>query len=152
MSDDLSAVESFASNLVAALEPSARKRLAADLARQLRDSQSKRIAKQLNPDGSSFEPRKPQLRHRKGKLRRNMFARIRMAKFLRTAATPDAAIVSFTREVERIARVHQFGLRDRVNRKTGLEATYPARRLLGLSADDEALIADVVGAHLAERL
>ncbi len=57
MSNPLS-LESFAADLIAGLEPSARKELAQEIARQLRVSQQKRIAAQLNPDGSGFAPRK----------------------------------------------------------------------------------------------
>lgn len=145
-------LEAFAADLIAGLEPAARKALAADIARQLRPSQQKRIAAQLNPDGTPFEPRKPQLRHQVGKLRRTMFAKLRTARYLKASSTSDAALVGFTADVSRIARVHQEGLRDRVNRKTGLEADYPARRLLGFSDADETLIRDLVTAHLADRL
>lgn len=151
-SSDLAALDSFASGLVSALEPAARKQLAREIAKILRGSQQKRIAAQLNPDGSAFEPRKPQLRKKKGQLRRSMFAKLRTARFLKADSSPDAAIVSFTRDVERIARTHQLGLRDRVNRQTGKMADYPARRLLGLTDADEAAIAEAVTAHLATRL
>lgn len=147
----LPAIESFAADLIAGLEPSARKELAQEIARQLRASQQRRIADQLNPDGGAFAPRKPQLRHKKGKVRRQMFTKLRTAKYLKAKGTGDAAIVGFTAEVSRIARPHQLGLRDRVN-KRGVEADYPARQLLGLSADDEGLIRDLVTAHLAARL
>lgn len=145
-------LESFAADLIASLEPAARKALAQDLARQLRTRQQKRIADQQNPDGSAFAPRKPQLRHRKGKIRRTMFAKLRTAKYLKAQGSADAAVVTFANEVQRIARAHHLGLRDKVNRKTGLEADYPARRLLGITEADEALIREVVTAHLAVRL
>lgn len=148
---DLAPLDSFASSLVAALEAPARRALARQIAAALRTSQAKRIAAQQNPDGSAFEPRKPQKRQRKGALRRAMFAKLRTAKYLKADASPDAAIVRFAQEVERIANVHQHGLRDRVN-KRGLQADYPARRLLGFTPAEEALIADAVTAHLAERL
>ncbi len=152
MSDrDLSS-DSFAAELVAALDPSARQALAKELAKTLRTSQQKRIAAQQNPDGSGFVPRKPQLRHRVKKLRKTMFAKLRTTKYLKATGTPEAAVVSFTREVERIARVHQLGLRDLVNRKKGIEATYPARQLLGLTDDEETVIREVVTSHLASRL
>nr|WP_239168394.1 phage virion morphogenesis protein [Chromobacterium violaceum] len=48
--------------LLQKMEPAARRGLARDIARQLRQSQQKRIAAQQNPDGSAFTPRKPQLR------------------------------------------------------------------------------------------
>ena len=149
---NLPSVESFAAELIAGLQPAARKALAQDIARQLRASQQKRIAAQLNPDGTGFAPCKPQLRHQKGKIKRDMFAKLRTAKYIKAGSNANEAIVSFTADVSRIARVHQFGLRDRVSKKTGLEADYPARQLLGLSPDDEALIRDLVTAHLADRL
>ncbi|MBI2306095.1 MAG: phage virion morphogenesis protein [Rhodocyclales bacterium] len=149
----LDPVESFAAGLIAALEPGARRQLAREIAHLLRGSQQRRIAAQQNPDGSAYEPRKPQLRLRnqKGKVRRTMFSKLRTARFMKASATPTAAVVGFAAEVERIARVHQFGLRDRVNRR-GLEADYPARRLLGITEADEAAIRDLIVPHLANRL
>ena len=138
--------------LIAALEPAARRVMAREIARQLRQSQSRRIADQLNPDGSAFAPRKPQLRHRKKSLRAGMFRRLRTTTYLKASGSADQAVVSFSREVERIARVHQFGLRDKVNRKTGLTASYPARQLLGFSAADEAGISTLISMHLARAL
>lgn len=148
---NLPALEAFAADLLARLEPAARQELARRIARDLRASQQKRIAAQLNPDGSGFAPRKPQLRQKKGGLRRQMFAKLRTAKHLKAKGTADAAVVSFTTEVSRIARVHQFGLRDTVNRKTGLETDYPERQLLGISEADEALIRDLAVEYLAGR-
>lgn len=150
--NDFGRVESFAADLIASLEPAERKALAADLARQLRVPQQKRIAAQQNPDGTPFAPRKSQLRHQKGKIRRQMFAKLRTAKYLKAQGSADAAVVSFTSDVQRIARTHHLGLRDKVNRKTGLEADYPARRLLGIAEAEETLIREVVTAHLARRL
>lgn len=146
---DIDALDAYAADLIANLQPAQRQALAADIARQLRPSQQKRIAAQQNPDGSAYAPRKQQIRHRKGRIKRQMFAKLRTARFLKAKGTPDEAIVAFTAEVSRIARVHQLGLRDRVNRKTGLEADYPARELLGFSAADIDLIRDISVAHLA---
>lgn len=148
---DLDALESFAADLIASLEPAARQELAKRIATALRTSNQRRIADQVSPDGTPFAPRKPQIRHRKGRIKRQMFAKLRTARFLKAKGTPNEAIVAFTAEVSRIARVHHLGLRDRVNRR-GLEADYPARPLLGIPPDDEALIAELCTAHLADRL
>lgn len=149
---DIDALESFAADLLASLQPAARQELARRIASTLRTRNQKRIAAQQNPDGTAYAPRKPQLRHKIGRIKRQMFSKLRTAKYLKAKGTPGEAIVSFTAEVSRIARVHQFGLRDKVNKKTGLEADYPARQLLGIPPDDEALIAEMVTAHLADRL
>lgn len=148
---DLAPLEAFAANLIAGLEPTARRELARSIATTLRTRNQKRIAAQVNPDGSAFEPRKPQLRHKTGRIKRQMFSRLRLAKYLKASSTPNEAIVSFSETVARIAKVHHFGLRDKVNRR-GLEVDYPARQLLGIPPDDEALIAELVTAHLADRL
>lgn len=149
---ELSPIEAFAADLIAGLEPSARKELARQIAGKLRTSQQKRISAQQNPDGSGFASRKPQLRGKKGKIKRDMFAKLRTAKYLKATGTAEAAIITFTNDVQRIARVHQLGLRDKVSRKTNAEALYPARQLLGLTADDEALVMELCTDHLARRL
>ena len=60
--------------------------------------------------------------------------------FRKTSATPEGAEVGFSGAAARIARVHQFGLRDKVN-SSGAMATYPRRELLGLSKADRMAIA-----------
>ncbi|HGU6577690.1 TPA: phage virion morphogenesis protein [Klebsiella pneumoniae] len=69
-----------------------------------------------------------------------MFRRLRTARFLKTSATPEGVEVGFSGVAARIARVHQFGLRDKVN-SSGAMATYPRRELLGLSKADRMAIA-----------
>ena len=43
-----------------------------------------------------------------------------MAKSMRIEASPNMAVVTFRDEVKRVAAVHHFGLRDRVNARAGL--------------------------------
>lgn len=69
-----------------------------------------------------------------------MFRRLRTAQFLKARATSDGTTVGFTGAAARIARVHQYGLRDRVNDR-GAIASYPRRELLGLSKSDRMAIA-----------
>lgn len=69
-----------------------------------------------------------------------MFRRLRTARFLKTSATPDGVEVGFSGVAARIARVHQLGLRDKVN-DSGAMVTYPRRELLGLSKADRMAIA-----------
>lgn len=72
--------------------------------------------------------------------REQMFRRLRTARFLKASATPDGAEVGFSGVAARIARVHQFGLRDKIN-NSGAMATYPRRELLGMSKADRMAIA-----------
>ena len=145
---NLHELDAYLVGLLAKLEAPQRRALARAIAVELRRRQSARIAAQRNPDGTAYEPRKPQLRHKCGGIRRSMFTRLRMAKYMRIEASPHAAVISFSDKVRRIASVHHFGLRDRVNRN-GLTAQYAARELLGLPAADVGSIADIVLAHVA---
>lgn len=149
--NDISALEAFAADLIAALDPGARRQLATDVAKTLRQRQSQRIAAQQNPDGTPYEPRKPQMRRKQGRIRRTMFAKLRTARYLKAASTPEEAVVRFADNVARIAAVHQGGLRDYVNRRTGLEIDYPKRELLGFSDADIDLVREIILEHIAGR-
>ncbi|OIT10923.1 phage virion morphogenesis protein [Ralstonia solanacearum] len=136
-------MEAWLAGMLTKLDAPARRTLARAVAVELRRRQAARIAEQRNPDCSPYVPRKPQLRHRAGRIRRAMFMRLRLARYIRTEADANSAVVTFAGSAQRIATVHQFGLRDRVN-KAGLTAQYPARELLGISDSDIAAIADLV--------
>lgn len=125
--DDLQRVDDWLAALLANLEPAARNRMMRQLAQELRRSQQQNIRLQRNPDGTTFEPRRVTARSKR-RIKRQMFAKLRTTKYLKTAATADSASVQFDGKVQRIARVHHYGLRDRV-RRNGPEARYPARRL-----------------------
>ncbi|HDS6504662.1 TPA: phage virion morphogenesis protein [Enterobacter asburiae] len=132
--DDLQRVDDWLAALLANLEPAARNRMMRQLAQELRRSQQQNIRLQRNPDGTTFEPRRVTARSKKGRIKRQMFAKLRTTKYLKTAATADSACVQFAGQVQRIARVHHYGLRDRVSRK-GPEVRYAERRLLGLNSE-----------------
>lgn len=145
----LDSLESELSGLLSILDGASRRALAREIAQRLRSSQQQRIAAQQNPDGTPYSPRKPQLRGKKGRLRRTMFSKLRTARFLKMSASADAAVVEFTGRVERIARVHQLGLADRV-RPGGPTTTYPARELLGLSDADMQMVEEAVLSRLSQ--
>ncbi|EOW0023559.1 TPA: phage virion morphogenesis protein [Enterobacter cloacae] len=145
--DDLQRVDDWLAALLANLEPAARNRMMRQLAQELRRSQQQNIRLQRNPDGTTFEPRRVTARSKKGRIKRQMFAKLRTTKYLKTAATADSASVQFDGKVQRIARVHHYGLRDRV-RRNGPEVRYPARHLLGKNE----LVNKIVKSNLLEWL
>lgn len=147
--DDLQRVDDWLAALLANLEPAARNRMMRQLAQELRRSQQQNIRLQRNPDGTNFEPRRVTARSKKGRIKRQMFAKLRTTKYLKTAATADSASVQFDGKVQRIARVHHYGLRDRV-RRNGPEARYPARRLLGVNDEVETITSDTLLRWLSE--
>ncbi len=71
--------------LIANLSLQARRQLGRKIGQALRKRQSNRIARQQNPDGSAFEPRKPRKEFRKkGRIKRKaMFAKLRTARHLK---------------------------------------------------------------------
>lgn len=127
---DLQRVDYWLAALLANLEPAARQRMMQELAQELRRRQQQNIRLQRNPDGSGYEPRRVTARSKKGRIKRQMFAKLRTTKYLKSAASADSASVHFDDSVQRIARVHHYGLRDRVSRK-GPSALYSMRKLLG---------------------
>lgn len=129
--DELQRVDDWLTALLANLEPAARQRMMRELAHDLRRNQQNNIRLQRNPDGSGYEPRKVTARTKKGRIKRQMFSKLRTTKYLKTAASADSASVQFDRQVQRIARVHHYGLRDRVSRK-GPQVRYAKRQLLGI--------------------
>jgi len=134
--DNLHKVDDWLAALLANLEPAARKRMMHELAQELRRNQQNNIRLQRNPDGTAYEPRRVTARTKKGRIKRQMFTKLRTAKYLKTAASADSASVQFAGQVQRIARVHHYGLRDRVSRK-GPEIRYSQRRLLGVNDEME---------------
>lgn len=146
--NNLEDLTAWASAFLHKLDASERRTLLRAVAGELRRRQAIRIAEQRNPDGSAYEPRKPRLRQRTGRVRRAMFMRLRTSRFMKVQSAPDSAVVTFIGNAERIAAVHQFGLRDRVN-KGGLEVQYAKRELLGFADADVARLTDMVLSHIA---
>ena len=146
---ELQEVDAWLDALLTGLEPAARKRMMRELAQQLRRSQQKNIRMQRNPDGTAYEPRRVTARTKQGRIRRQMFAKLRTTKYLKAIASQDAARVEFESRVQRIARVHHYGLRDRVSRK-GLVIRYAERQLLGINSEVKALIMDVLQEWLSK--
>jgi len=130
--------------LISSLSAPARKEMARSIGRKLRASQQQNIKCQQAPDGTPFKPRKTQpLRSKKGRIKREMFAKLRTAKYMKTQASPNEAVIEFAGNVQRMARVHHYGLRDRASRK-GKEVQYEARPLFGLNDDDINMIEQVI--------
>lgn len=137
---ELKLVNDRLSALINSLSPSARKEMARNIAKKLRASQQQNIRRQQAPDGTPFKPRKTQpVRGKKGRVKREMFAKLRTAKYMKAQGLSDEAVIEFTGRVQRMARVHHYGLRDRPSRKDK-EVQYESRPLLGLSQTDYKLI------------
>ncbi|MEN4849138.1 phage virion morphogenesis protein [Pantoea agglomerans] len=130
--------------LISSLSAPARKEMARTIAKKLRASQQQNIKRQQAPDGTPFKARKTQpVRSKKGRIKREMFAKLRTAKYMKAQASPNEAVIEFAGNVQRMARVHHYGLRDRPSRK-GKEVKYEARPLLGIKNIDIELIENLI--------
>lgn len=133
--------------LINNLSPQARRQLARNIGQALRKSQSQRIARQQNPDGTAFEPRKPRkdFGKKKGRIKRKaMFAKLRTAKHLKVRSNANEVSVGFSGSSATIASVHQYGLTGTVDRTKNIKAQYAQRELLGFTENDLSIINDLV--------
>ena len=143
MADDLTAIEPWLDGIMARLEPSERLKVARRIGQMLRRRNAERIRANVQPDGSAMEPRKVtrdkrgRIRGRKGK----MFPKTGLAKNIQVRADADEVEVSFKQSVAGAAKVHHYGLIDRVSRNAGSpRVRYPIRRLLGINDEDRDMI------------
>lgn len=149
MADDLAQLEPFLAAYLNRLGPAQRRRLARKVGEALRRENARRIAANVQPDGSAMEPRKkrPRMKDARGRIRRTakMFPKIRLARSMKIRASADDVAVGFEGTVAQTARAHQFGLVDFVGKTRDgrvIRTRYPERRLLGFGPDDLDTIMD----------
>lgn len=152
MADDLKALEQWASVLLAQLDPANRRKVSLKVAQDLRRSQQQRIKAQLTPEGLQYTPRKPRkdLLKKKDRIKKQksaMFAKLRTNANLKVKTDGNEISVGFFGRVARIARVHQFGLRDQVE-KDGPVVKYAERSLLGVTMTDRETIQTSLCKHM----
>ncbi|EAW1261762.1 phage virion morphogenesis protein [Salmonella enterica] len=145
--DETLTIDTAIGAMLANMSPSSRSHVMHVLARELRKRQQKRIARQMNPDGTPFAPRKRPI-NRDGSPRGKMFRRERLARNLPVKASDSEASVAFRGPNTHTEQVHQFGLVDHVGRYH-TAVRYPARRLLGFTDEDIHWIEELILNHIA---
>lgn len=136
--------------LIASLSPAARRRMTAEIAKQLRASQQQRIKRQQAPDGTPYAARKRQpVKGKKGRVKREMFTKLRTNRYMKAKGTNDAAVVEFVGRVQRLARVHQEGLKDRPNRCSE-DVQYEKRSLLGFTLKNQNVIEGMIASFITK--
>ena len=133
--------------LINNLSPQARRQLARNIGQALRKNQQARIARQENPDGTAFEPRKPrkEFGKKKGRIKRKaMFAKLRTARYFKIQSNANEVSVGFNGSSAMIAKVHQYGLMSSPSKTKDLKVRYAQRELLGFSQSDLDIIEDLV--------
>ena len=138
--------------LINNLSPQARRQLARNIGQALRKNQQARIARQENPDGTAFEPRKPrkEFGKKKGRIKRKaMFAKLRTARYFKIQSNANEVSVGFNGSSAMIAKVHQYGLMSSPSKTKDYKVRYAQRELLGFSQSDLDVIEDLVLAQLS---
>nr|DAM75359.1 MAG TPA: virion morphogenesis protein [Caudoviricetes sp.] len=133
--------------LINNLSSQARRQLARNIGQALRKNQQARIARQENPDGTAFEPRKPrkEFGKKKGRIKRKaMFAKLRTAKHLKIKSNANEVSIGFTSSSAAIAKIHQYGLMSSPSKTKDFKVRYAQRELLGFSQSDLDIIEDLV--------
>ncbi|HHQ6589225.1 phage virion morphogenesis protein [Serratia fonticola] len=134
--------------LIASLSPASRRKMATEIAKQLRKGQQQRIKRQQAPDGTPYASRKRQpVLGKQGRVKRAMFAKLRTNRYMKAKGSNDDAVVEFVGRVQRMARVHQEGLRDRP-RRYSKDVRYKARPLLGFNMQENQRIESILTAYL----
>ena len=140
-------VQAKLSALINNLSPQARRQLARNIGQALRKNQQARIARQENPDGTAFEPRKPrkEFGKKKGRIKRKaMFAKLRTARYFKIQSNANEVSVGFNGSSAMIAKVHQYGLMSSPSKTKDFKVRYAQRELLGFRQSDLDIIEDLV--------
>lgn len=150
---DFEPIEQLCRDLLLRTAAPERARLMRSIGREIRKSQSDRIAAQRDPEGAAFAPRrpKPDRGGKKGRLRRaKMFRKLRMANSLKGGGNADEAWVGFGGRAARIAGIHQEGLED-APAPGQPRVRYARRVLLGLTEAERQRILNLILARLIAR-
>ncbi|WP_260925445.1 phage virion morphogenesis protein [Novosphingobium sp. 9] len=155
MADDFDAFGAWFGRILQGLDPAHRRRAALKLGQALRRSNLKRVADNVQPDGSPMEPRKPRL-DRRGRLARRhtgkMFKGLRRLKNWKIDADETGVeIRPANGSVDRVAAVSQYGemaLVGRLRNGSPIRYRYPVREILGFSTEDERLAMEIAEAMI----
>ena len=147
--EDLTRFEEWFEQIRKGLSPHERRRIGHKLGQGLRRSNMKRIAANVEPDGTPMEPRKSR-RDRRGRLRRRrgrMFKGLRRARNWKIDADADGVeIRPANGAVDRVAAVSHFGEIATVGYFPGggpIRTRYAVRRVLGFGPEDQNLAIEV---------
>lgn len=140
--NSLDAIEPFLAELIAAVQPTQRRKLITRIMRIARKANAQRIAANITPEGTPMAARKKRDPGKKGLAKKGkMFKRIGKQNSLKIRTTPDTGELRFVNAlVENTAAVHHYGLEGFVGRtRKGkvIRTKYQARELLGFGREQE---------------
>jgi phage virion morphogenesis protein len=157
---DLKTFDGWMEGIITSLSPARRRVLFRTIAKDLRQSNQKRITKQTDPDGNVWDARKSQGGKAEGgdngsgqvRKKKKMMMGLRTARRMKFTGDADGAEVGFSGRNAKIAAVHHLGGMDFVDPESTTKVRYPIRQLLGLTKNDHSLIHYRVLDHLQSGL
>lgn len=155
MSDDFAALDDHLAAQLGKLKPGRRRQIARKIGMELRKSNAKRIADNVQPDGTAMQPRKKRnLKAGKDGIKKGrMFRKLRLARSFRVNPSADGVSVGFEGIVAHTARAHHYGLYDFVGKTEAgktVRARFPRRDLIGFSPEDRAMVPELILSMLEE--
>lgn len=139
MADDFRRLDPWIQQIAARFDERSRLKMGRKMAQALRKLNAKRIAANVQPDGTAMAPRKKPANVVRDKVRKSgkMFQRMKLAKNMPISVHPDQIEITFDSKLAQTAAVHHYGLRDRIGRFRGAPSIrYPRRELLGFAPED----------------
>lgn len=142
---DFKEIEKICAYFLSKLDNKEMARVNRAIASTIRKSQSARITRQENPDGSAY-PKRKLIKNRKGEVRRGaMFNKLKTARWLKQVGNAQGITINFDQRVRRIAKTHQWGETERFG---NVKIDMPERQLLGLTEAEQQAILDAIVAHV----
>jgi phage virion morphogenesis protein len=136
MKSEFEDFENWLEDTLVTLQPASRLKLLRILGARMRRDNQKRQTAQVGLDGAKWAARKSGARIK-------MMWRLKLNKNLKIRVSSNQVIVGWRGLMGGIARVHHFGLRDRVSTR-GVRAKYQARELLGQANQDTDGLSEVI--------
>lgn len=137
---DMSKFDARIAHAIAQLSNQSRRQMQADIGKYLRKANQQRMAAQKSPDGATWAKRKGS-----GSASGPMFKKLRSSNHLKLRQQSDGLKLGWSGQVGAIARIHHYGLSQRLAYGT---AKYAARELIGISDADAEAIITIITEHL----
>lgn len=146
--NDLLVIERWMAEVLAAMAPTARRKLFGSIGRELRSRTRRRMSAQTGPDGERWQPRARDA-GKKVREQAKMMVKLRDDRRLLLTSSPDGTELGWVGAAARIAAVHHGGELDTVDPDSSKRVRYPMRRLIGLPQGDLDYIRQRLLEHLA---
>lgn len=139
---DMSAFHAYFEHAIAQLSPQGQRKMQQAIGKYLRQANRQRLTAQTGPEGNAWPKRKGS-----GSASGKMFKKMRGNGHLKLKHQAGGLRMGWYGRVGSIARIHHYGLSERLQYGT---AKYATRELIGINANDIDAIKSIIIEHLAQ--